>query len=80
MTTISVTKARTNLYKLVDAVHESHDPIHITGKRHSAVLISEEDWSSIQETLMLTSIAGMTDSIKEGLATSIDDCSEDLDW
>ena len=80
MTTISVTKARTNLYKLVDAVHESHAPIHITGKRHSAVLISEEDWSSIQETLMLSSIAGMTDSIKEGLATSIDDCSEDLNW
>jgi prevent-host-death family protein len=77
---LSLLKARTNLYKLVDAVHESHDPIHITGKRHSAVLISEEDWSSIQETLMLTSIAGMTDSIKEGLATSIDDCSGDLDW
>ena len=52
MTTISVTKARTNLYKLVDSVNESHVPIHITGKRHSAVLISEEDWRSIQETLM----------------------------
>ncbi|EDM28628.1 putative antitoxin of toxin-antitoxin stability system [Lentisphaera araneosa HTCC2155] len=80
MKTISVTKARTNLYKLVDAVHESHDPIHITGKRHSAVLISEEDWSSIQETLMLTSIAGITESIKDGLETSVAECSEELDW
>jgi len=80
MTAITVTQARTNLYKLVDNVHESHEPIHITGKRHSAVLVSEEDWKSIQETLYLSSIPGMTDSIKEGLNTDIEDCSEEIDW
>ena len=80
MTAITVTQARTNLYKLVDNVHESHEPIHITGKRHSAVLVSEEDWKSIQETLYLSSIPGMTDSIKEGLNTDIEDCSEEVDW
>ena len=80
MTAITVTQARTNLYKLVDNVHESHEPIHITGKRHSAVLVSEEDWKSIQETLYLSSMPGMTDSIKEGLNTDIEDCSEEIDW
>ena len=80
MTTISVTQARTNLYKLVDSVHESHTPIHITGKRHSAVLISEEDWSAIQETLMLTSVPGMVNSIKKGFTTPVEECSEDLGW
>ena len=80
MTAITVTQARTNLYKLVDNVHESHEPIHITGRRHSAVLVSEEDWKSIQETLYLSSIPGMTDSIKEGLNTDIEDCSEEIDW
>ena len=80
MTAISVTQARAKLYSLVDSVHESHEPIHITGKRSNAVLVSEEDWKSIQETLYLTSISGMTASIKEGLTTEIEECSEKLDW
>ena len=80
MTNTTVTKARSNLYKLLDQVHETHDPVFIKGKRSSAVLIAEEDWNSIQETLFLTSIPGMKDSIKKGLKTPLEKCSKELEW
>ncbi|MCF7791523.1 MAG: type II toxin-antitoxin system Phd/YefM family antitoxin [Victivallales bacterium] len=80
MTTLTATEARTRLYRLLDDVSESHDPVHITGKRHSGVLISEEDWNSIQETLNLLSIPGMRESIVEGMNTAVEECSEELEW
>ena len=80
MTTVTATEARKNLYNLVDNVAESHAPIQILGKRNSAVLISEEDWRSIQETLYLTSIPGMRESIQLGLKTPIEKCDKDLKW
>jgi prevent-host-death family protein len=80
MTTLSATEARKSLYNLVDEVALSHDPIQIVGKRHSAVLISEDDWRAIQETLHLTSIPGMRDSIQEGLKTPVTECSDELAW
>ncbi|EKD67044.1 MAG: prevent-host-death family protein [uncultured bacterium] len=80
MTTLSATEARKSLYNLVDDVALSHVPIQIVGKRHSAVLISEEDWRAIQETLFLTSITGMRESIKNGLNTPVEKCSKDLTW
>lgn len=80
MTTLSATEARKCLYSLVDEVAESHDPIQIVGKRHSAVLISEEDWRAIQETLYLTSVPGMRESIHDGMKTPIEECDEELEW
>ena len=80
MTTLSATEARKCLYSLVDDVAESHDPIQIVGKRNSAVLISEDDWRAIQETLYLTSIPGMRESIQDGLKNSIEECDEELEW
>ncbi len=80
MKTIAITKARSNLYKLIDEVIQSSEPIQITGKRGNAILISEQDWHAIQETLYLLSIPGMRESIQEGLKTPIEECSEDLDW
>ncbi len=80
MTSITVTEARRRLYKLLDDVAQSHEPIQITGKRHSAVLVSEEDWRAIQETLYLTNIPGMRESIRKGLKTSLDECDKELDW
>ena len=80
MTTLTATEARKRLYNLVDEVKESHEPIQIVGKRSSAVLISEDDWRAIQETLYLTSISGMRESIQEGLETPIEECDEDVDW
>jgi antitoxin YefM len=80
MTTLSATEARKCLYSLVDDVAESHDPIQIVGKRNSAVLISEEDWRAIQETLYLTSIPGMRESIQDGIKSPIEECDEELEW
>lgn len=80
MTILSATEARTQLYRLIDQTSMSHEPVIITGKRGNAVLISEEDWRSIQETMHLLSIPGIRESIREGLATSVEDCKEDLDW
>ena len=80
MTTLTTTEARKRLYSLVDEVKESHEPVKIVGKRSSAVLISEDDWRAIQETLYLTSIPGMRKSIREGLQTPVNECNEDIDW
>ncbi len=80
MITINATNARKMLYKLIDDVNTSHDQIHITSKKGSAVMISEEDWSSIEETLHLSSIPGMAESIKNGMKEPLDKCSENIDW
>jgi antitoxin YefM len=80
MTTITVTNARKDLYRLLDQVQQSHEPIHITGKRGSGVLLSEEDFAAIQETMYLQSIPGMTESITEGMKTGTEECNEELDW
>ena len=80
MPTLSATEARTKLYRLIDQTSASHEPILITGKRGNAVLVSEDDWRSIQETLYLLNIPGMRESIREGLATPLDECREELDW
>lgn len=80
MTVITATDARNKLYKIVDSVAESHEPILISGKRTSAVLISEDDWRSIQETLYLCAIPGMRESIIAGLRTPVSKCKKDLEW
>ncbi len=80
MTSMSATEARKHLYKLLDDVAASHEPIEITGKRSSAVLVSEDDWRSVQETLHLFSIPGMRESIVGGLATPVEELDEKLDW
>lgn len=80
MGTISATEARANLYRLIDEAATSHQPLLITGKRNKAVLVSQEDWEAIQETLYLLSVPGMRESIREGMAEPVDDCSEGLDW
>jgi prevent-host-death family protein len=64
----------------MDQASSSHEPILITGKRGNAVLISEDDWKSIQETMFLLSIPGMRESIRDGLSTPVEDCKEELDW
>jgi antitoxin YefM len=80
MTEITATEACSNLYRLIDETVESHQPIVIMGKRNKAVLVSEEDWTAIQETLYLLSVPGMRESIREGMDISVDQCDEELDW
>lgn len=80
MPAITASEARANLYRLIDETAISHQPLLISGKRNKAVLLAEEDWEAVQETLFLFSIPGMSESIREGMATPIKKCSEDLDW
>ena len=80
MTIFKATEARAKLYALIDQTTETHEPIVITGKRGNAVLISEDDWNAIAETLHLLSIKGMRKSIKAGLTTDIKDCADELNW
>lgn len=80
MTTFNATEARSKLYNLIDETSETHQPIVITGKRNNAVLISEEDWNAINETLYLVSIPGMRESIREGMDTPLDECDKDIEW
>jgi prevent-host-death family protein len=80
MISITATEARKSLYKLVDDVSGSHEPVQITGKRGNAVLVGEDDWRAVQETLHLLSVPGMRESIIGGMAEAPDECADELDW
>lgn len=80
MNVINVTEARAKLYNLIDETASTHEPIVITGKRSNAILVSEEDWNAISETLYLLSVPNMRESIVEGLTENLSDCSTELNW
>ncbi len=80
MTTLSTTEASSRLDEVLDNLAESHEVVQIAGQRHSGVLVSEDDWRAIEETLHLTGIRGMKDSIVEGLRTPVEQCAKELDW
>ena len=80
MHTLTASEARANLYRLIDEAAESHEPIIISGKRSSAVLLSAEDWSAIQETLYLLSVPGMRESIMAGMAEPLAKSAKQLKW
>ena len=81
-TIVTASEARANIFRLMDQVSETHIPVTITGKRGNAIMISEEDWRSIQETIYLSSIPNMVESIVEGLKTPVDECIDidDIEW
>lgn len=79
MKTVTATSARADIYGLIDNALTSHEPIQITGKRGNAVLLGEGDWRAIQETLYLTSIPGMRESIIKGMAEPLEKCSREID-
>ena len=80
MTTVNVTEARANLYKLIDNASVSHEPVVITGKRVNAVLLAEDDWNAINATLYLLSVPGMRESIIEGMQENLAETSTELEW
>ena len=87
MTTLTASKARAGLYRLIDQIAETHKPVMISGKRANAVLVSEEDWSAIQETLyllaiprMLLAIPRMRESIKDAMAEPLEKSKRTLKW
>ena len=80
MAVLTASEARANLYRLIDQAAESHQPIVIAGKRSSAVLVSEEDWQAIQETMFLISIPGMRKSIRDAMAEPLSQSARELTW
>jgi antitoxin YefM len=80
MKRINAASAKENLYKLIDETNSSHEPVFITGRKSNAILISEDNWRAIQETLHLSSIPGMKESITNGLKTPVSECSEKIEW
>jgi antitoxin YefM len=77
---VSVTQARQTLFGLIDQVNDSHEPVTIVGKRANAILVSEDDWHSIQETLYLKSIPGVWESIVEGMKEPLAQSADSLPW
>ena len=80
MKTVTATEARKRLYRLIDEVAVSSESVQITGRRSNAVLVSEDDWRALKETVYLMSIPDMADSIREGMQTPLEECVEELDW
>ena len=80
MTPLTASEARASLYRLIDQATESHQPILITGKRSSAVLVAAEDWQAIQETLYLLAVPGMRESIKKGMAEPLAKSAKEPGW
>jgi antitoxin YefM len=80
MPSLNATDARAKLYRLIDEAAETHEPIVITGRRTNAVLISEDDWRAVQETLHLLSIPDMRESVIVGMATPVEECSKEPGW
>ena len=80
MQSFTASEARANLYRIIDETAASHEPIIISGKRTSAVLLSAEDWSAIQETLYLLAVPGMRESIKAGMAEPLAESAKVLEW
>ena len=80
MQTFTASEARANLYRLIDQAEQSRQPILISGKRSSAVLLSAQDWSAVQETLHLLAVPGMRESIKAGMAEPLEQSAKALEW
>ncbi|MDD3168808.1 MAG: type II toxin-antitoxin system Phd/YefM family antitoxin [Eubacteriales bacterium] len=83
MMAITATKARENIYQLMQDVNANCSPVTITNsKGKNAVLIGEEDWKAIEETLYLMAIPGMTESIMDGGNIPLEGClsETEVDW
>ena len=80
MTTLTASDARTRIYRLLDEAVEGHEPVLIKGPRSNAVLVSEQDWNALQETVYLLSIPNMRESIRSGLSTPLEECEESPGW
>ena len=80
MSIYTATNARQNFFQIIKDVCKSHKPARITNKDNNIVMMSEEDYNSIQETLYLLSIPNMRKSIQKGMETPLEECKDELDW
>ena len=80
MKAVNITQARKDIYNIVHDTIQNHEPVQILSKNGNAVLVSENDWRAIEETLYLVSIPGMAQSIIDGMNTPVEECEEDINW
>ena len=78
--TMSVSQVRADIYNVMDETAQTHEPVLITGKRNNVVMLSEEDWNAIEETLYLNSMPNMASSIQESMEESDSEFSETIEW
>ena len=77
---MSVSQVRADIYKVMDETAQTHEPVLITGKRNNVVMLSQEDWNAIEETLYLNSIPNMASSIQESMNAHDEEFSETIEW
>jgi len=77
---MSVSQVRADIYNIMDETAQTHEPILITGKRNNAVMLSQEDWNAIEETLYLNAIPNMVSSIQSAIKVSDSEFSENIEW
>jgi len=80
MPVLNVRNVKEKLDTILEEVQDTYEPLIIAGEKHSAVLISENVWRSIEETLYLSSIPGMKESIIDGMKEKIEDCASTIEW
>jgi prevent-host-death family protein len=82
MKSVPITKARQDIFNIIEQTIVNSEPIQITSKKGDVVMVSLEDWSAIQETLYLLGIPGMRESILNGAKEPTSECKslEDIGW
>ena len=82
MTTTNITNFRKNAFNYVEQTIRYNEPLNISTKEGNAVLLSEEDYSGIMETLYIVSMPGMREKIMEGMSTPLEDCVDEaaVEW
>ena len=82
MTTTNITNFRKNAFNYVEQTIRYNEPLNISTKEGNAVLLSEEDYSGIMETIYLVSMPGMREKIMEGMSTPLEDCVDEsaVEW
>ena len=82
MTTTTITNFRKNIFSLVETAIRYNEPIHITSKSGNAVILSEDEYRGLIETVHLTSIPGMKDKLLQGANTPLSDTiyEDEVNW
>lgn len=79
MNMYTTSQARANLFKIIDHAAESHEPVYIIGKKNKVVMMSEEDYRAIAETLYITSVPSLKDSILKMSKEPLENFSDEID-
>lgn len=82
MTNTNITNFRKDIYEMLENTIKHNEPIHISTKNGNAVVLSEEDYNNLIETLYISSIPGLKEDIKQGLQEPVENCinEDEVEW